>query len=468
MKKKQLQRQAANLASAVEPHRRPNREALDAMLAQFTEPTSPVITPLVAKPDTANDTPRDIATDTANSTAENTAINPATYTAESKATSPATSPTLSLVNNTATSPAESTAQNRATNRVANTATSPAMSTATRSSDSPAISPTRNTAESPAMSTAGRPVIRSGKVKGQPLDATHTSTEQKLYSVLYRLTVTQNENPRRFTNVELQGLTGLGSNKTVLRGLRGLCAKLSLVITNREGQNRYGIEMLVRTPNEILTLRQQCGLRIEPVRKAIVGYTDATRYEQLLRLNVMDDMTGDIADDLADDRAGYHAPMTQPAVSDLHSQTAASMMINNKGDDALKNTNASSPITAPVDEEKLAKVRDLFEQLSNGGHWKAERDEEAYRQIQHVSLWHIIAGLASSLLRCQEHRFNSLKYAVPAILEHYEQMKHFPEGEMLTVAYQQMRRALICRDAGKWTVPEWEAGQALPPDSEPPE
>jgi hypothetical protein len=103
---------------------------------------------------------------------------------------------------------------------------------------------------------------------------------------------------------------------------------------------------------------------------------------------------------------------------------------------------------------LIQVQELFQALSNGGKWKPERDNEAFQQIKHVPLWHIIMGLCYSVTKSTEHKFNSLVYAVPSILDHYEKMKSFPSGDMLSIAYKQMRVTVNCIENGKWTIPEW--------------
>ena len=403
--------------------------------------------------------------------AETETVTPLQYTPDETANETANSTPIKTSDSRASNRPDSTPYNTTDS----TATETPISRSDSTSDSNADSRPDSTTESrPDSSATSSPISsaknqRSPKVKGEPLDASHTAAEKVIYSVLYRLTITAGENPRRFTNLELRGLTGINSNTTVLRGLRGLCAKLSIVITNRAGQNRYGVEIRVRHPVEIMKLRLECGLRIEPVRKAIIGYADSLRYSQLLSQNVADDTADETANEITGNTADSTANSTpinkHLAVQNLHIQPERILFMNKYSDEALKEGNPSSQIKPIRDDEKLSQVVELFQQLSNGGRWKSERDELAYLEIQHIPLWHIIVGLANSLIRCTEHRFSSLKYAVPAILEHYDKMKLFPEKEMLGVAYNLMSRALNCRDANKWSIPEWEIGKPLPPDPE---
>lgn len=449
--------------------------------------------------ETANSTADNIANNTATSLttspADNTTISipdsPSDSLTDSDANNNAANPPISLTDSRAGSPTISRAESLATSHahslvhstVESTAESEADNTTDSRAESPLVSPAASTALARAQKTSaaiarrnqsvGRVVKKSPKVHGQPLDATHTASEKSVYSVMYRLTITAGENPRRFTNPELQGLTGINSNTTIGRALKGLCSKLSIVITNRQGQNRHGIELYVRPPSEILQLREAAGLIIEPVRKEIMAITNPQAYEQLFRLNVSDetadDMANDMADEMANSRAGSPTAsmgLMQPLdLSKMQVQKKESLLINKYSDDVSKKTDTSSPIRGEIDAEKLAQVRDLFHELSNGGKWKPERDEAAFLEIQHVPLWHIIVGLANSLIRCTEHRYSCLRYSVPAILEHYDKMKLFPERDMLGVAYNLMQRALNCRAAGKWTIPEWEAGPTMPPDPE---
>jgi hypothetical protein len=137
------------------------------------------------------------------------------------------------------------------------------------------------------------------------------------------------------------------------------------------------------------------------------------------------------------------------------------IIIDKNKEKLGGDSSSSSPPAQSDDEKLTKVRDLFEQISNGGNWKNERDNSAFEQIKKVSLWHIIMGLCYSVVRSPEHKFSSLAYAVPAILEHDKQMSVFSEQDMLPIAYKTMRQTLNCIQSGKWSIPEWLAGEEMP-------
>src|SRR5581483_6829479 len=95
--------------------------------------------------------------------------------------------------------------------------------------------------------------------------------------------------------------------------------------------------------------------------------------------------------------------------------------------------SSSVPTEQNDDEKLKRVRSVFERLSGGGSWKEPRDSVSYEQIAHVPLWHIILGLCYSVARSPEHKMSSLAYAVPSILKHFDEMKVFPEGDMTALA-----------------------------------
>src|SRR5215207_1341820 len=67
-----------------------------------------------------------------------------------------------------------------------------------------------------------------------LDATHTLSEQKIYSVMYRA-----ERERHWGFLELSRLTGIRSDTTIRRAIDGLIAKLSIEVTAYQNGNRLG-------------------------------------------------------------------------------------------------------------------------------------------------------------------------------------------------------------------------------------
>jgi hypothetical protein len=116
---------------------------------------------------------------------------------------------------------------------------------------------------------------------------------------------------------------------------------------------------------------------------------------------------------------------------------------------------SSLETAANDDEKLAEVRRLFEQLSNGSAWKDSHCLPAYRQISEIGIHHIILGLCYGVTKSPEHRMSSLGYAVESIRKHAADMREFAQQDLIEIAYRTKRITMNCIATGKWAVPEWE-------------
>jgi hypothetical protein len=324
------------------------------------------------------------------------------------------------------------------------------------SDSTTASISGSTSASTTLSTTDRPTgsttadttegTAEPRRKYVPLDATHTQAEKAVYSVMYRECVTKGVNPRRFTTAELMKLTGINSNTTIIRALRGLRAKLSVEIVSREDERRIGVLYRVLAPADILRERAQAGIVIEPRRKMIVSGPNSTTGSTTA--STSDSTTASTSLSSADRRL----ESAQPDVQDVNNPSLY------KNHEEISDDGGGTPSShGGRDEALLAQVRLLFEQLSNGGTWKDERDLPAFEKIRGVPLWHVIMGLCYSVTRATERRFSSLAYAVPSILQHYETMGEFPDSDMVAIAYQQKRRTLTAIETGKWTVLEWEAG-----------
>jgi hypothetical protein len=371
----------------------------------------------------------------AGTAAATTAVNTAATTAITTAVTYADSP----VTDTAQTTAKTTALSYADTHATNPAETPAYTPSESAAPSSAIRPTqkqRSTAGTPAFSPAFSSAayldreVASEKGPFVPLDATHTSAEAKVYSIMYRQTISRGLRERHFSNLDLMKATGLRSDNTVRTALRGLRAKLSIELIGHERFFRYGQNYRVYSPKEIFEARQRVKMVIEPKTKRILS--SAVSY----------------AATSADSRASASS-----RIEGLPPQKLRDMLNHVNSDDEV-NTSSSR---ATTDEDKLAKVRNLFEQLSAGGTWKDERDRPNFDEIAAIPLWHMIIGLCYSISRSPEHRISSFAYAIPAIKQHFEQMQAFPEKEMLEIAYRTMRRTLNCLETGKWTIPEWEAG-----------
>lgn len=109
-----------------------------------------------------------------------------------------------------------------------------------------------------------------KDKQPYLDATHTASEQRIYSVMYRETLSKDQRDRHFGFKELCVKTGIRSDRTIRRALDGLQEKLSVEIISYFHGNPLGPRYRVYDPKEILKRRKAAGIEIDPQSKRISG------------------------------------------------------------------------------------------------------------------------------------------------------------------------------------------------------
>jgi hypothetical protein len=271
-----------------------------------------------------------------------------------------------------------------------------------------------------------------------LDATHAASEQRVYSVMYRTTQSKGMSDGYFSVKALQKATGIGGHDTVRKALKGLVLKRSVEVVNRDRERTIGPLYRVYTPKQIEERRLAAGIAVDAITKEIRTLTEQSNSESV----------GSLTRELARELAREPKTSTQALLKQES--------MNNISNNADSSPAGSSSSVGKRDDGKLRQVQVLFNQLSGGGSWRADRDEPTYEQIAHVDLYHIILGLCYSVGKSPEHKMSSLAYAVPSILKHSEEMAEFPAEQLIEIAYRTKRKTLNCIQTGKWTVPEWES------------
>lgn len=109
-----------------------------------------------------------------------------------------------------------------------------------------------------------------KDKQPYLDATHTASEQQIYSVMYRETLSKGQRERHFGFKELCVKTGIRSDRTIRLALDGLQEKLSVEIVSYFHGSPLGPRYRVYDPKEILKRRKTAGIEIDPQSKRITS------------------------------------------------------------------------------------------------------------------------------------------------------------------------------------------------------
>ena len=124
---------------------------------------------------------------------------------------------------------------------------------------------------PSESSPPESTFESENKDKQPyLDATHTASEQQIYSVMYRETLSKGQRERHFGFKELCAKTGIRSDRTIRLALDGLQEKLSVEIVSYSHGNPLGPRYRVYDPKEILRRRKRAGIEIDSQSKRITS------------------------------------------------------------------------------------------------------------------------------------------------------------------------------------------------------
>lgn len=102
-----------------------------------------------------------------------------------------------------------------------------------------------------------------------LDSTHAKSEQIVYSIMYRSTISKGKSQEYFSIRKLMKSTGIGSDTTVSKALRGLVDKLSIKMEEHSFNKPRGTLYRVYSPNDIFKLREEAGIMVDINTKRIV-------------------------------------------------------------------------------------------------------------------------------------------------------------------------------------------------------
>ena len=141
---------------------------------------------------------------------------------------------------------------------------------------PVVTPVATPVVTPADTGVTTPVDNNietqrepGRTSPQYLDATHTASEQRVYSIMYRETVSRGVRERHFGPKELCEKTGIRSDRTIRTALDGLIEKLSIEIVSHFNGSPLGPRYRVFEPREIVGRRKDAGIEIDPQSKKLL-------------------------------------------------------------------------------------------------------------------------------------------------------------------------------------------------------
>ncbi len=127
----------------------------------------------------------------------------------------------------------------------------------------------NTGANTPVDITGEAPREASRASTQYLDATHTASEQRVYSVMYRETISRGTRERHFGPKELCEKTGIRSDRTIRTALDGLISKLSVEIVSQYNGSPLGPRYRVFEPREIVSRRKAAGIEIDPQSKKIL-------------------------------------------------------------------------------------------------------------------------------------------------------------------------------------------------------
>jgi hypothetical protein len=133
---------------------------------------------------------------------------------------------------------------------------------------PAFTPATTGVITPVDSDVADPQREPPRTAPQYLDATHTASEQRVYSVMYRETVSRGVRERHFGPKELCDKSGIRSDRTIRTALDGLIEKLSIEIVSNSVGSPLGPRYRVFDPKEIVGRRKDANMEIDTQSKKI--------------------------------------------------------------------------------------------------------------------------------------------------------------------------------------------------------
>ena len=262
-----------------------------------------------------------------------------------------------------------------------------------------------------------------------LDATHTAMEAKVYSVIYRETIVKGNAPQHFGASRLMSLTGIGSDKTIRKAIKGLIAKKSIALVDPCPNHPLGAVYMAFPPKEILTTRKKAGIKIHAQTKKIIASDDktGTGVHTVVGTTVYTPVLTQVKNTPV-------TPVEYTPVTPVRSTGvpgAIPYIYKNylNDDDSIKNIESSSKSSSISDEiddsvfNHRVYIISLYEKYT-GNKWRTG-DDEFYenRALENVIPDTIEAAIIASVLRSKT-KINSFTYCEGAISEFQE---HLPSG-----------------------------------------
>lgn len=270
-----------------------------------------------------------------------------------------------------------------------------------------------------------------------LDATHTASEAKVYGYLYRLSIVRGQNTCRASLSEMQQSLGLAKN-TLIRAIRGLIEKLSIDALDRRAGSKIGSLFRIYPVKDILTRRKEAGIEIDEFKRIVPNSSIERSIERINERSKIEPLNVQ----KLNVQLNVQPPTKSLSEGNLNDVARKTKHFYLRNDDDVSSSSLG-------DDEifQLSRIREVYCGITEN-EWRATDEAEA-KNILHIGIGHVILGICYSVDRASNHQVGSLKYCVPAILDHYEAMKSFPEEALMSIAYSHMMRIKLAQKKNAW-------------------
>jgi hypothetical protein len=326
---------------------------------------------------------------------------------------------------------------------------------------PVTTPVATPVPTPAITGATTPVESTGELprelartSPQYLDATHTASEQRVYSVMYRETVSRGVRERHFGPKELCEKTGIRSDRTIRTALDGLIAKQSIEIVSHSNGSPLGPRYRVFEPKEIIGRRKGAGIEIDAQSKRMTT-------------GVATPVTP-VATGVATGDKNYRGTgVESTGVTGVEITGVSYKYINDIGGSGKSAAGSSSNLTAGGDDEAyallLARLREAVRDLTGRESTRAEAER-----------WGELADLLVTELKIAAGRTGSVSNVPAFMTEHlrrrlWKKEKRQLEEEVRSAAGEHDSSAEVdaskcpdCFGTGMWYPEGFEKGVARCP------
>ncbi|MBA3441864.1 MAG: hypothetical protein H0T92_18555 [Pyrinomonadaceae bacterium] len=286
---------------------------------------------------------------------------------------------------------------------------------------------------------------------EPLDATHSGSEQKIYSVMYRETISKNGNrERHFGFKELSKRTGIRSDYTIRKAIDGLIDKRSIEIVRYTHGNPLGPRYRIYKPREIEQRRRSACIVIDLQSKKIVKAESSPHLTEEYQQYGSTPVRTPVSTSVATGGKNYGGtPANSTGVTPANIAGDIKYINRGLGREAPATSSLSKSSGEDTDEDSayLEAIRDVYERVT-GNTWTTADTITAQRaQEVPVELWGI--AICYCVDRAPNHKFDRLAYVLEEARRHYEEMSKFSKSDLQVILKHSIRVIQRARGSGIW-------------------